>query len=750
MKNNSFSQSGIQPSNRSGLLKWTAILGCTGILVLLLVILVLGGLVYMRGSAASRSEIFFRAPQNGERVEAGQPVEVRVFARDEQKIVRIEFWVDGRLIETQTSSIPEGSNPFPLLTNWIPEAGTHTLIARSVNSQDESTQVDITVEAQALADRDADSVADNLDACPDQAGNPAADGCPDRDYDGISDATDACPEVAGLPEDGCPLPTADDTDGDGVLNSADACPDEPGSPLAEGCVDRDTDSIGDSRDACPDEAGSGADGCPTNDADGDTVLDADDACPHEWGLPAHAGCPDADGDGVIDRDDDCPAEPGGADGCPEGGPGGGDPPGGDDDSDDEGVSGGGGIFGDMGGDEAVDLVRLEALSFTTTQSYDEIYCYAGLVGEGMDRYGPFDAVGHHDWDIVEYMGGENTRTFGVTTGSPLNLHVECVGNRGDTVSFNMGSFTQSYDSTQWDGHVIEQVSGAREEDRGDAGHTFNFSFRLCFRTCDAAGFPPPAMRHYTEHIGPITTEYLGWTWDGNRDEITGFRLYVNGHHRETIRDAHAIRINLEEYMPPCDERYEYTLTAYRSGGGDFRQSPPSNPVYIDGEACALRVRVTFTELAVSDINTAGSDMDGLGPIYGAFWASGNSIERLPFDGGECFFMRCQGLKLINGRFSIPGIFTLINDFAASCIGDGCTEASAPHSNYVILALDDDDDITIGGGIYDEDFFDADVQLFGERRSIDGDTVLPIEMTMEDSNIYGNFSLNVRIEVEEGH
>ncbi|MHC1781803.1 MAG: thrombospondin type 3 repeat-containing protein [Anaerolineaceae bacterium] len=658
MNNKPYSQPVVKRPVRKGPGKWLAILGCSGLVVMaaLAVAIALGGFIYLRGEAASRGEVSFRNPRNGESVEARESLQVRALARDEEKITRFELWADGELVEAQTSSLPGGSNPFPLLTTWRPEAGSHTLIARATNSKDETSQAQVIIEAVETADRDGDTVIDNLDACPDEAGNPAAGGCPDSDFDGIADSGDTCPYEAGMPEDGCPAPAEGDRDGDGMQDEADACPDEVGSPLAEGCPDGDSDGISDADDTCPDEPGIG-DGCPTEgDSDEDGVLDTVDACPHEWGLPEHEGCPDSDDDDVIDPVDPCPADAGEDDGCPDsGGSESGEGHFEEGGFDEEGVSGEHESFGEGGDWEAIDLVRLDALEFSVTQDYDEIYCYAGAVGRGdMDHYGPFDALGERHWDIVEYMGGENTRTLAVEVGHPLELRVECIGNRGEADSFNLGSFQQVYDSTQWDGHVIEVMSGMTEPERGDPGHSFQVSFRLCLRSCDSTSFPPPALRRYEERIGPINNEYLGWNWDGNPDEISGYRLYVNGNHRETIREPYAARINLREYLPDCGERNEYTVTAYYRNGADFRESPPSNSVTITGEACPRQVKVTFTELGVSDTVWLGGDMASRGPIYGAFFASGSDIETLEFDGGDCttvlWVFTCRGYQIDDGSY----------------------------------------------------------------------------------------------------
>jgi OOP family OmpA-OmpF porin len=134
-------------------------------------------------------------------------------------------------------------------------------------------------ETAKIRDRDNDGIPDDMDACPDTAGQPDADptkdGCPpsDRDGDGVRDAEDACPGVPGVrnvdaTKNGCP----EDRDGDGVADAVDACPDVPGvaSEVAKsnGCpADRDGDGIVDGVDACPDAKGEPSsdpktNGCP--------------------------------------------------------------------------------------------------------------------------------------------------------------------------------------------------------------------------------------------------------------------------------------------------------------------------------------------------------------------------------------------------------------------------------------------------------------------------------------------------------
>ncbi len=122
------------------------------------------------------------------------------------------------------------------------------------------------VEIPEILDRDGDGIVDSLDACPDQAGLAALQGCPDKDGDGIADKDDKCPDVAGLAKyQGCPIP---DTDKDGINDEEDKCPNIPGVARYQGCPipDTDKDGVNDEEDKCPNEAGPASNyGCPVID-----------------------------------------------------------------------------------------------------------------------------------------------------------------------------------------------------------------------------------------------------------------------------------------------------------------------------------------------------------------------------------------------------------------------------------------------------------------------------------------------------
>jgi len=143
----------------------------------------------------------------------------------------------------------------------------HTIgLVGNIASKKEVAPKEVAVPAPIIKDRDGDGIVDSLDACPDQAGTVALNGCPDRDGDGIADKDDKCPDVAGLAKyNGCPIP---DTDGDGINDEEDKCPTVAGVARYQGCPvpDTDGDGVNDEEDKCPNQAGPASNfGCPVID-----------------------------------------------------------------------------------------------------------------------------------------------------------------------------------------------------------------------------------------------------------------------------------------------------------------------------------------------------------------------------------------------------------------------------------------------------------------------------------------------------
>lgn len=739
-----------------------------------------GGLAYLLWPrAVARPMVLIRSPDHGEQVQVGGTITVHSIARDKGKVARVEFWADGQLQETQTSTLPGGTSPFPLLARWQPVSpGTHTLTVRAFNSQGGRAHASVNVEAFEIRDQDGDGVADDADPCPDVPGPQAAGGCPDRDGDGFADYMDVCPDEAGLPEaDGCPAPSEGDGDGDGMLDYADTCPDEAGSPLADGCPDADGDGMGDREDGCPDQPGwPERDGCPTpgdldadgtldgeddcpgepglpehdgcSDSDGDGVRDLDDACPDEPGLPEHDGCPDRDGDGIPDTEDACPDRPGPPkSGCPDTGAPDSDydgvpddrdpclreeglpehdgcpPPGEAEDADDNGIPDDNELpavpLFDLAAlrsilpqqdlvPRALRTVEVEALRFEVGGDYDGVYCYVSL-GDLPQRLVPESgsfspAPGVREWDIAEYLGGENSEVLVWNTDWPLTVDMLCYGYLGDGPPITLGEIHEEHPPGD------EITSRGEFEERW-----FEVTYRICAVFCldegELVGFGPPQQPIITflqESVGSVAVG-LVWEWEGDEASIAEFRVYsqCGGAQGPTLRASPGDRsIQIDSLEPACEERCEFYLTAYGLYdyygyyGADL-ESPPSNTAVWEVAPCPRTVVVTFETLTTHELCCEGSPV---GPTMGSFGANG---QWLNYDGCDLnFWGQLHGMGLeSHHEFNIQEeILEVVAGWIDSCRGIFCPAYHlwASEQNHLTLSLEAHEDLTFEVEIYDMD------------------------------------------------
>jgi hypothetical protein len=159
-------------------------------------------------------------------------------------------------------------------------------------------------------DRDADTLVDACDPCPDTFDPRALD----RDRDGLGDACDPNPAEPGYGFGG---PEGVDPDGDGVLGPADNCPNHANPDQAN----EDRDDSGDVCDSCPEDTWHydyDADGlCESDncmgaynpdqaDTDHDGFGDACDECVGQNVLRYGDNVTGTDGDAICSPDDTCP------------------------------------------------------------------------------------------------------------------------------------------------------------------------------------------------------------------------------------------------------------------------------------------------------------------------------------------------------------------------------------------------------------------------------------------------------------
>jgi hypothetical protein len=706
-----------------------------GSLCAVLAVVALAGYYFLRPvEAAARPLVLIHAPLSGDQIEVGQAVTIHATARDDNNITRMELWVDDALVQTETSRLPGGISPFPIVTNWEPTvAGMHTLTVRAFNSQGTRAHSSVNVEAVELPDRDNDGVADERDACPDEA-SPTRDGCPlsdDRDNDGLPDSEDACPDEAGWADiDGCPTPG--DSDGDGILDEEDACPEERGLSDVEGCPDRDGDSVPDHLDADPDEPGPVDSGGAPEPEGGPGGAGPG---PGE-GAGGEPGVPDSDGDGATDDVDPCPHEYGEPedDYCqpPESEP----PPG--------PIFEVPGIF--LFHFEIPVNIEIEAYEFTVNDDFDNVWCYVQVADAYTERY-EFEPEGERQWNVRDVLAGANSVHMAAIWGEPLSIDINCGADNiytfveedddggipeggGWASVFDLGTYSAEHGSMEWDGRELI-ASGM-----GPDGETFSARYRICSPTCDETALAPPIL-------DPPGGDIIRWHWDGNEEWIDGFVMFVNG----TMYDAHEQiapsrrSLDISDFDPECGEVFEFQIFAFGgdTADGTYRQSPHSNSQYRRGGTCPRTVLVTFLSM---DPFALGSRQ---GPISGTFWANDVSLIAEFRDGPPSFDATDEIEHYIEPGhfFNIADLFSEIESYASG--HPFSTWNYAPSVNYVEVELGPYEDLTFGANISKEGGGSA----FEGDAFIHAGEIVPGEYVVYDNGINMTVLVDVLVGPEAG-
>jgi hypothetical protein len=218
------------------------------------------------------------------------------------------------------------------------------------------------------------------------------------------------------------------------------------------------------------------------------------------------------------------------------------------------------------------MVEVEALSLTVEQEYSQLYCYVGLASNPAERVpdaGSFIVSNTYEWNLADYLGGCNKASLVVPQDQDLTVYLECFGlNKSSNYPIPLGFYKHSHPSADWNGQIFEGVS---EDGEG---------FVVTYRINQAAG-PLVAPINLQESRWGGTT-YLQWVWEGNQNDIDGFKIYRNENLIATVNPEYSL-LEIPSWwtVPPCQEEYTYKVTAYQ----DELESAPSNDLNYQGDLC---------------------------------------------------------------------------------------------------------------------------------------------------------------------
>lgn len=310
-------------------------------------------------------------------------------------------------------------------------------------------------------------------------------------------------------------------------------------------------------------------------------------------------------------------------------------------------------------------LRVEALALETDSEYESAHCYVSL-GGGDPRWYPdpdgdqstddsFDSLGGGRWDVAAHLSDAAAPLISWPGNEPLPIDVTCEGmSGGGSNSVDLGRLELSVGRGAWDDITRRATSVPAEG-------FFTLDYRVSREEplpigpqpwIDDRLMPPTELRLIHAGAG----YFLGWEYEPewNDEPIDGFRIYLN----DTLQwveppDEHFTDLPDQWVWPPCGERYEFTVSAfYNQDCPDCRESPESNAVTLfTGEtgdpACGRRVYVDFETLITGNLGgDGGRDPGDMGPVYGTFYAGGQSAS-FDTEPGDAF----EGL-VHNGEYTI--------------------------------------------------------------------------------------------------
>ena len=673
----------------------------SAILLIISISALVGYFFFRSEDLPERPLVLIHSPENDQELPIGSRVQIHATARDNSGIQRMEFWVDGTLEDVQTTTLEDGITPFPMVVSWEPqEIREYTITFRAFNSLGVRAHSSIIVQGILGEDRDGDGLNDDLDACPDQPGG-GEDGCPilgDADGDGVLDPDDICPDLPGDEDDlGCP-----DRDGDGVPDHLDLDPDEPGPASLDGAPDSDGDGVPDDEDLSPEEPGSadsgGAPDSGAGDRDGDGAPDDVDPCPDEPGLPEHGYCPTPDDDPAPE--DDSP-EPGGVPGA-----------------------------------ELLLHLEVEGYYFRVDREYNHVWCYLQLEDLPVERY-EFEPQGEREWNIRQVLGDVNSINLVMAASQDLTIFLNCQGIDLEGALHDLGVYVAEHAASEWDGRELIGTGFGLDDE------SYLANYRICSPSCDETAIQAPILDPIT--LGPIGNGpyRVSWRWDGEQENLRGFRLTINGNLVDSVAEISPDlrRMNIGEFRPECGEILEFQIAAVSINPDTLElvQSPRSNIQVWDGRTCPRTILVSFVLLDPS--GRSGRD----GPIYGSFYANDQKLEAAFREGQSSFDATDDPEWFLDRITSIPLMFEQIEQEAWSCIGSGCTSNYAPEGSSIEVQLGPRETLTFGASIWTE----RDGRLFEGFESIPAGEIIPGEYTVNNNGIEMTVLIDVLVGPEAG-
>jgi hypothetical protein len=255
--------------------------------------------------------------------------------------------------------------------------------------------------------------------------------------------------------------------------------------------------------------------------------------------------------------------------------------------------------------------------------------------------------------------------------------------------------------------------------------------------------PPPVIIRLLH--GVMGTSWLAWGWDASSEMDQAMALYVNGNFAYSF-PRNEPSIDVGEFEPPCGGRTEFYIRGFSGPPSNpDRESPRSNIVVWEGDACPRTARVSLISLQTRNV---GDEHGVTGPIYGNFDITGGTTHHLAFRGvdyASWVWEIHRGFRLVaNDVMSISGMFTrLLLWQQEDCDRGGECPWSAPGTHIVTVELGPEDALMVGGLIRSANSGPGSraTTLFNESRTFAPDEIVPGDYSIDGGNVVLHFRID---------
>jgi hypothetical protein len=277
-------------------------------------------------------------------------------------------------------------------------------------------------------------------------------------------------------------------------------------------------------------------------------------------------------------------------------------------------------------------ITVDVVDMFVSGGYDRAYCYLSVEGAPEKQvpttYGQFIQVLSGWGDISNWTGSGSSFLLPEPQDGEITLEGKCLGRRGASLPDNLGLFKASVPKSEWDGRRLE-LKGA--------GFTIGYRVQP-YGAAQASGFytytdytiPTPSQPWITTKTSSNATENeklarrptMHWAWSGDPSKLTGFTIFLDGKFFRTVPN----------WQGGAPGRWEQMFMLPSSCGGTFQfqvaansgeaQSAPSAVFEYKQPRCEVYAEIRFETITFTDIDDHETGSCDTAEMYGNIIVSG--------------------------------------------------------------------------------------------------------------------------------